>query len=325
MRWIVAVAGSLAVGTMGALALEAVGEDWIIRLGGTLERGPRGEVVALSFRSSWIEDSDLQPVARIGSLRRLDLSHTRVTDVGFQQLKNMPAMEEVNLYFAEQIGDGALVVMKNWKRLKRVNLRGTKVTDLGLAQLAGHPSLESLDVGYSLFTDNGFEPLTAIPNLKEIAVGGNKLTDVGVNVLRLAPALTALDLSGVQRTDSGLWAAIITDRGLETIGQLKNLRRLNLRGAKITDAGMEKLGGLSELTEADFGQTNLTAAGLQPLVGLTKLEKLTLYRCARLNDDAVAFLTQMKGLKWLDIEATGITEAGVAKLRAALPALRIAR
>lgn len=309
----------------GAALWAAIGDDWISRLGGTMQKNARGEVVALSFRSTWIDDADLKPIAAMNALRSLDLSHTRITDIGFQQLKTVASVEDVNLYYAEQIGDGALVVMKNWKKLKRLNLRGTKVTDLGVAQLVGHPSLEAIDVGFSLFTDNGFEPMTSIPNLKEIAVGGNKLTDVGVNMLRLLPSLTLVDLSGAQRTDSGLWSATITDRGLDTLGQLKNLRVLNLRASKITDAGMDKLAGLAVLTEANFGQTNLSAAGLQPLTGLAKLEKLILHKCTRVNDDAIGTLAQMKSLKWLDVEGTAITEAGAAILQAALPSLRIAR
>lgn len=315
----------LVCGLVGAALWAAIGDDWIGRLGGTATKNARGEVVALSFRSTWIDDADLKPIAQMAALRSLDLSHTRITDIGFQQLKNVASVEDVNLYYAEQIGDGALVVMKNWKKLKRLNLRGTKVTDLGVAQLVAHPSLEAIDVGFSLFTDNGFEPMTSIPNLKEIAVGGNKLTDVGVNMLRLLPGLTVVDLSGAQRTDSGLWSATITDRGLETLGQLRNLRRLNLRASKITDAGMGNLSTLAALTEADFGQTNLSAAGLQPLAGLSRMEKLVLYKCARVNDDAVGTLAQMKSLKWLDVEGTAITEAGAAKLQSAMPELRISR
>lgn len=316
---------AICIGLLAVGLTAAVGDDWIAALGGTAARDAKGQITGLNFRSTWIQDLDLKPIAAMPSLRTLDLSHTRVTDIGFQQLKSVANVEDVNLYYAEQIGDGALVVMKSWKKLKRLNLRGTKVTDLGVSQLVAHPSLESIDVGYSLFTDNGFEPMTSIPNLKEIYVGGNKLTDVGVNMLRLIPALSVVDLSGAQRTDSGLWAATITDRGLETLGQLKNLRVLNLRASKITDAGMGSLGGLTQLSELDLAQTNLTSSGLKPLAGLGKLQKLSLWKCSRINDEAVETLSRMKGLRWLDLEATAISPAGVEQLRAALPALRVSR
>src|SRR4051794_29893752 len=183
---------------------------------GSLGRRPKtdaqGRVIALNLRSSWISDSDLLEVARLSQLTDLDLSETRITDIGFQQLKSLKNVSRVSLYYAEQIGDGALAAMREWKRLKYLNLRGTKVTDAGLAHLAGLP-IESLDIGFSLFTDNGFEYLMNLPQLKSLAAGGNKLTDTGLNSLRLLPNLIDLDLSGAQRTDSGMWSASITDRG----------------------------------------------------------------------------------------------------------------
>lgn len=303
--------------------IAATGDDWIARLGGAATRNARGEITALNFRSSWLEDSDLRSIGAIGTLQKLDLSHTRVTDLGFPALKDLANVEEMNLYYTEQIGDGALVVMRNWKKLKRLNLRGTKVTDLGVAQLANHPSLEWLDVGYSLYTDGGFEPLTTIPNLRHIAAGGNKVTDVGLNLLRLTPNLTSLDLAGGQRTDSGVWAASVTDRGLETIGQLRNLQSLNLRGSKITDAGMGRLATLAALTSLDLGQTSLSARGLAPLAAMKQLQQLSLYQCQKLNDEAIPALSALKSLKWLDLEGSGITPSGLTAIRNALPQARI--
>jgi hypothetical protein len=48
-----------------------------------------------------------------------------------------------------------------------------------------------------------------------------------------------------------------------------------------------------------------------------------LWKCTRLDDEAVSTLSQMKSLKWLDIEGTGISDAAAAKLRTALPQCRI--
>jgi hypothetical protein len=105
---------------------------------------------------------------------------------------------------------------------------------------------------------------------------------------------------------------------METIAQLKNLRSLNLRAARITDAGMPHLGSLSGLKELDIGQTNVTAAGLKALAW-SDLESLTLWKCQRINDDAVDALAGMKKLKWLDIAGSAITAEGAVKLRQALP------
>jgi Leucine-rich repeat (LRR) protein len=296
----------------------AVTTQWIQDHGGTSKSDAQGHVIEANFRGSWIDDSDLATVATLKDLLRLDLSHTRVTDPGFRDLKALANVRDLNLYYAEQIGDGALAVVKNWRNLKRINLRGTKITDLGVAQLAEHPSLEAIDVGFSLFTDGGFEPLTTIPNLKELAAGGNKVTDTGLNAVRLMPNLRVLDLNGVQRTDSGLWSAAVTDRGLEAITTLTKLEELHLRAAKITDGGSAKLSSLKLLKVLDLSETQLSA--LSFLSQLPNLERLALYRSAKVDDSIIPLLTK---LKWVDLQGTKVTAAGIEKLRQANPTCRI--
>ena len=84
----------------------AIDGDWVARLGGTATRGPQGEIVGLELRGSWVGDADLRSIASLAALKSLDLSHTLITDIGFQALKSAPAIEELNLYYAEQVGDG---------------------------------------------------------------------------------------------------------------------------------------------------------------------------------------------------------------------------
>ena len=306
-----------------AMAFAAVvGQNWVTEHGGSAITDAKGSVTAVSFRGSWISDADLHTLVSLPALAKLDLSHTRITDIGFQGLKEMRGVTHLDLYYAEQIGDGVLSVVKNWRNLRRINVRGTTVTDAGVAHLVGHPSLESIDVGFSLFTDNGFEHLAAIPNLKEIAVGGNKVTDVGLNSLRLMPNLVAVDLSGSQRTDSGLWAATITDRGLETLAVLTRLERLNLRNSKISDVGFAKLSSLP-LRDLNLAETQLSATGLAALPALSKLERLSLWKCKRVEDDAIESIAGLKQLRWLDVKGTKLTAAGIARLRASLPQCRV--
>lgn len=273
----------------------------------------------VNLRSSWVSDSDLLKIASMRDVRVLDLSHTRVTDIGFQQLKPLKTVTKVNLYYAEQIGDGALAAMREWKQLREVNLRGTKVTDAGLAHLAGLP-IESLDVGFSLFTDGGFDHFVNLPQLKKLAVGGNKVTDAGLNSLRLIPNLVELDVSGVQRTDSGLWSATVTDRALETLNVLTKLEVLNLRGGKFTDVGFVKLDGLKSLRQLDIGETELSAKGLAALGNFPKLQTLNLYGAERVTDDAIPVLAGLKTLRWVELTGSGVTAAGVEQLKAANPA-----
>jgi internalin A len=309
--------------TAALAATNDIAGDWAASKGGRLVRDTSGNIVEADFRASWVTDSDLERLAAMPALRRIDLSHTRITDIGFEHLRKLEKVETVNLYFAEQIGDGALAAMKNWKQLRELTLRGTKVTDAGLAHLANHPALESLDIGYALITDGGFDALTALPNLKVLAVGGNKITDLGLNSLRLIPGLTSLDVSGAQRTDSGLWSASLTDAGLEVIGSLTKLEHLNLRGAKISDAGGERLARLSSLKSFNAAETQMSARGLAVLANFPKLEEVNLWNAGRVADDVIPILVALPNLKWADLTGTKVSESGRAKLHAARPNCRI--
>jgi Leucine-rich repeat (LRR) protein len=255
--------------------------------------------VAVDLRSSWVTDSDLAQLSKLPGLSRLDLSLTRITDHGLQELKDAPSITDLNLRYAEAITDGGLVAVRSWKHLRRLNLRGTKITDTTLQHLSGVPSLESLDIGFVQLTDVGLDQLTSLPKLHELTIGGNKLSDTGLQSLRQMPALTYLDLSGAQRTDSGLWSVSVTESGLDAIATLQNLRCLRMNGSSVSPRGLEKLKGLS------------------------KLERLDLQGCKRLNDEAVNSLKSFPALRVVDVTGTAMTEKGIAALRQSKPECKV--
>jgi hypothetical protein len=126
-------------------------------------------------------------------------------------------------------------------------------------------------------------------------MGGNKLTDTALGFLRQMPQLEYLDIGGQQRTDSGLWSLTLTDAGMQAIGSVTDLRELRLEGR------------------------GLTSRGLEPLKGLAKIDRLNLQGCKRLRDDAAPVLASMKQLRELDLKDTGMSDAAIARVKAALP------
>src|SRR4051812_9907746 len=181
---------------------------------------------SVDLRGSWVTDSDIARLGQMSDLRRLDLSLTRISDRGLRALKSAQGIEDLNVYFAEQISDEGAAVVRNFHHLKTLNLRGTKITDNTLELLAGVPTIESLDIGWAQITDTGLEHLTALTNLRRLTFGGNKLTDTALGFLRQMPQLEYLDIGGQQRTDSGLWSLTLTDAGMQIIGSVTELREL---------------------------------------------------------------------------------------------------
>jgi Leucine-rich repeat (LRR) protein len=220
--------------TLALLAVLAVGPEWIAQAGGVAAIDGQGNLIAADLRASWVSDGELAMLGRVPTLRQVDLSMTRVTDLGLRSLRTASALEEVNLYYAELITDEGLGAVRGWPRLKRLNLRGTKASDNALEYLSATPELEWLDLGYSQITDSGLYRLAGLTKLKTLVLGGNKLTETGLASISELPAIERLDLGGKQRTDSGLWSVSISEAGARVLVRMTGLKELRLTGATVS-------------------------------------------------------------------------------------------
>ena len=89
---------------------------------------------------------------------------------------------------------------------------------------------------------------------------------------------------------------------------------LNLGGRKITDLGVAKLKTLVALQDLDLSATQVTGAGLKTVASLPKLERLSLWKAEKIDDEALRSLVPMKRLQFLDLAETGITDQGLEHL-----------
>jgi Leucine-rich repeat (LRR) protein len=304
----------LAFSALVVFKAAAFGADttWIDDLGGHVTKDAQGRITAVSLRGTWVGDADLKHLNELPDLSVLDLSLTHITDQGMSEIKNLPGITDLNLYYAEYVTDEGIAAIKDWKKLTRLNLHGTKASDTALEHIAGIKSLTSLNVGSTLMTDVGLERLTTLTNLKELTMGGNELGDAGLQALRQMPGLTYLDLSGRQGTDKNVWTIAMSETGLDAVLTLKNLQELRF-SCVLIGVGIEgtRLGEISLLT--------VTPKWLDELKSLPRLERLKLQGCNKITDDSISTLAAMPSLKEVDLQGTGVTEQGAAKLRAAKP------
>lgn len=260
--------------------------------------------------ASWATDADLARLARQTTLRRLDLSHTKITDLGLENLKALPHVRELSLYYAEYVTEDGLAHLRHWKELEILNLRGTRVTSKVFAHLAQMTGLRELDLGFTQIDDEGFEHLASLPKLEKLGIGGNRLTGSALPLLKLIPTLVDLDAGGIQRVDSGLWGLPLSEQNLQRLGELKQLRRLNLNGATLNDRGTDRPG------HPDAERKQLR--DLSALSSLVNLEYLDLTRLPA-SAEALATLGRLPKLRELRLGMSPVTEkAGIP----AMPALR---
>ena len=98
---------------------------------------------------------------------------------------------------------------------------------------------------------------------------------------------------------------------------------LNLQDALLEDSVLADVGRFTELTRLRLGHNELTDRTVAALAGMRQLERLNLYSNRGITDASVDVLAGMQSLRRLDVWNTGMTEAGMARLRELRPDLEL--
>lgn len=129
-------------------------------------------------------------------------------------------------------------------------------------------------------------------------VSHERFTDADVARIPSPEKLEKLVLRGTL----GFGSNEVTDAGIAHLVRCKNLRMLSAGGLELSDRVLESIGQLSALEELNLDSNRITGTGLQHLTGLKKLRRLNLnFNPVRL--DAVPTLATLSGLTHLSIHA----------------------
>jgi internalin A len=272
----------------------------ILRVGGRVDRDSSGAITAIHLGDTFVNDADLLDLLAFRKLTSLDLSHTRISDEGLLRLKPAIQIEDLSLLYAELITDLGINAIKGWGRLKRLNLRGTRVANDALVIVGRLLQLESLDVAYTRITDDGLENLASLTHLRQLALPRTQIGENAIARLGVLSTLQSLDLAGpAGRNPRKGASAPMRDDAVSAIASLQDLRVLKL------------------------GYSNIDSRGLASLAVLPKVERLGLECCQRVNDEALQALLNWKRLRFLDVQETEVTQAGVAAFQNSRPGVRI--
>lgn len=212
------------------------------------------------------------------------------TDTELAALERHPYLEE--LYLTADITDAALAHLKGLARL-RVLALASEITGSGLSYLKGASNLRALVLYDGAFTDAGLEPLNAWRQLEE---------------LQIVQRWTLPDAR------PGKVAPRVTDRGLERLSDVPNLRRLRLENIDLTDAGLKPIRGLTKLERLVLTGSKINGSGLANLETLTELRSLTLG--VPTPASAIVRWKNLSKLEELSLFSTGLTDEGLSHLAA---------
>ena len=291
----------------------AIKDQSVVFDGSTEEQTVVTEVVFLSPRASDDLLRTLGPaLSKLPNLRILNLFGGQVSEAGLTALLTGEVLSEITL---PQATDPIASQLSRFRNLRKVifDRRGS-ISDDGLAQLAQLTKLRRLDLGATregspLITDAGARSLAQLRSLRELIVPQTALTGEGVRALAAIAPLEQLDLTLTE----------VTDDSLTPFGDLKNLRSLKLRGTQIQGPGLQHLARCQSLESLQLSELSpFESDELRHFVGHPRLKSLNLSG-TRLDKPAVAHLKGIPTLELLELNDSGVAEADVRDLRAALP------
>jgi hypothetical protein len=185
------------------------------------------------------------------------------------------------------------------RRIPALDANGL-MTDEALARIAGLEFVTSLSLGGSReLTDDGLLHLARMPQLEHLDLSeypGGKLTDRGLEVLRHLPNLRKFEMT---------WQSGITDRGVANLRFCDRLEEVNLMGSPTGDGAIEALQGKAKLRRFSTGRL-VTDVGI-PLLHNFPLLKTADGQGARLLIDGpftnagLAALAGLDGVFELDL------------------------
>jgi Leucine-rich repeat (LRR) protein len=153
------------------------------------------------------------------------------------------------------------------------------------------------------FNDDFLAELNALPRITDLSLWNTSINGTGLAKLQQAKTLQSLSVRGE-----------LSVPGLQTVGAMTGLKKLDLGESKLADQSLPALKGLTKLEEADLSDTLLTDAGLAHLKNWVSLQKLTLGG-GSFTGVGLDNLKDLKQLKTLWVMNTKLTDPGMAGLK----------
>src|SRR5688500_17256440 len=91
------VIAALCVAAQQAAAQETIAA-WIERIGGSFQKNSAGRITEVDLTGTWVTDDDLTRIGALPDLRKIDLSHTKISDLGLAHLRPLKNVVYLNCF-----------------------------------------------------------------------------------------------------------------------------------------------------------------------------------------------------------------------------------
>ncbi|HEY4313096.1 MAG TPA: M56 family metallopeptidase [Pirellulales bacterium] len=293
-----------------------------------------------------IDNDNLQVLAKLTQLESISLqvefpaTELGPKDIGpLKDLSNLRSMTITNVgpRVKEDLGNAVLAAVGQMQSLSSLRIYGLGMSVDGVDALVKAPSLQELYLDSVELHEQTLTALKRLKDLRKLGLGSvGVVGDAALQKLVAFEQLTQVSLTGSGLSDDGLakFANLhaleilnlpdskITGTGLAGLANLKQLRTLTLSDSPFNDEGFQLLRRLPTLEWLYLGKTMITDQGLNAIGMLPNLRMLNLDD-ANITVDGLIKLSDLKRLSYISAVGMKVSDAEMARLRAALPKTQI--
>jgi hypothetical protein len=301
-------------------------------------------LVDLNLKNTAVTDAGLEGIENLPVLANVDLSGTRTSGSAVMRMKGLPALKTLRVgSLSMQFAAPPFIDPRDFPELRELSFNGVPVKGDAGSLIRQLRRLTRLELVKCSATDADLACVKPLVDLESLNISHNNVTDEGLVFLLGHPKLNSLDLSFTSIRGRGMTALVkegelkeltslsvghvtLSDEFAEALIRLSKLQALDLSQTTCTDKGMTLLRAFKDLRVLNLAECGgIQGPGLQILGELPQLERLHLDLNPQFEDQHLALLTNLKGLRHLSLTSTGTSDLGVAKLREFLPECTIVR
>lgn len=242
-----------------------------------------------------------------GRLTLVDLTKTSPSDIpeAVAALVMLPGVEEVRLA-GPSVTDPMAIPIVGIASLKRLRLTDTAISDSVLQKIGERGALQLFHAhNNSGLTSTGLAQLSKLSGLKDLSLSGANVDDGVIESISNLKKLKKLRLRGTG----------ITGDRFDAISKT-NIVDLELAETEFGNAGMRSVAAMPKLTKLNLWLTKVDNDGVAELKGKTQLTSLNLDNIPAVSDPAIATILSLPELVFLHLGKTSVTAQGIEQLQA---------
>src|SRR5436305_14009333 len=99
VRWIAnGIAAAALCVAAPPVATQATIAAWTEEVGGSFQKDSAGRITEVDLVGTWVGDDDLTRIGALPDLRKIDLSHTKISDLGLANLRPVKNVVYLNCF-----------------------------------------------------------------------------------------------------------------------------------------------------------------------------------------------------------------------------------